>query len=94
MLLVEPADPVPRRGEHLQDHFFGFVRIAQHRPGEAEEPRAGELDELHQRLLVALDEAAAERCFARHGEPIRDRRGAWRRTGLNGMGRHVATHAS
>src|SRR5262249_727295 len=98
VLLTERADPFPCRRKHLQDHLLRLLLIGQHRGREAQQPWAGELDQLDQRLLVARNQAPPKACFADQGEPApwarsRGGRPACRRAWWLGRG-HRPSNAS
>ena len=86
--VTQPADAVPGGREHLEDYFFGLVRIGQHGLGQTEEPGTRDLDQLDQRLLVAGDEPLAERALGVQrerlsaGSPFLGRTGSFSRLGL------------
>ena len=73
MIAAQRGDVLPYGPERLHDHLFGLVGVVEHALGDGDQPRAGDVDQLDQRPLVAGDETFPKRRFVRRLEQTGDR---------------------
>ncbi len=65
---VVQIDPTPHDVESFLDYLFGFVSIAEHAVGNAEEPWSSEVNQLYQGLLIPRQQPIVERGLAGVGQ--------------------------